>query len=422
VSGVLTRAKVADVESAELTDNGVDEMLALAERLRRQNGGSLDESAIQAVAEATGAPIDYVRLAVKLRVERKKRNFASAVRANFLTLEPDTRRYVSSGLIGTLAAFFTALEARVSQFTQFFNDSSYGVFSMLGLVAFMFGLYNLAVARENRVAAVSGAILAGGFFVTRSLFSFLMFVPMNVESITLVPVTIGGAVAGIFLNRIFSLNRKKLGLRDPVQDRQELLAQLHALREQLHSGEQSMAFLSVDVVGSTRLKQNADPLAVEFTFNEYHDFVERIAKKHGGRVHSTAGDGVTCAFDHSQSAFAAAKNMQAELIELNLHRNKLAVPLAIRCGIHSGNVLAPDATDVTSLNFATVIDIAAHAQKHAVPGGIAVTMSAAEEMSSDLESIGPVLEIEGTRVAVWQPRKAIVTPDLTVRNSVPNAG
>jgi class 3 adenylate cyclase len=314
---------------------------------------------------------------------------------------------VTSGVFAAGAAFLTILEAKVSQATQFFNGSAYGIFSMFALVVMMAGFYNMAVARETRVAAISGAILTGGLMVMRSVFAALLFVRLTVEPIMLLPVGIAGAAAGVMLNRMFAQNRTKLGLRDPVQDRQELLAQLHQLREKLHSGEQSMTFLSVDIVGSTKLKQNADPLAVEFTFNEYHQFVERAARKYGGRVHSTAGDGAICAFDHPQQAYGAARNLQSGLIELNTLRNKLGVPISIRCGVHSGTVVAPDASDVTSLNFAEVIDIAAHLQKVTPPGGIAVSEAAASGLIGGFDAVGPArAEVEGVQAAIWVPKPA----------------
>lgn len=380
-------------------------MLVLAERLRRQNGGVLDESAIQAVAEASGAPVESVRLALKLKEESERGSLVTTVRAQFRTLEPDTRRYVTSGLMATAGAFLTVVESKVSQVTQLFNGSAYGIFGMLAILAFMAGLYNMVVARDPKVAAISGGILTGGMMVMNSIFSAIFLVKMTAEPILLLPVTIAGVVAGVLLHRLFDRNRKKLGLRDPIQERQELLHQLHELREKLHSGEQSMTFLSVDIVGSTRMKQNADPLAVEFTFNEYHQFVERIARKYGGQVHSTAGDGVTCAFDHPQQAFGAARNLQSGLIELNTFRNKIGVPLTLRCGIHSGTVLTPDASDVTSLNFAQVIDIAAHLQKITPPGGIAVSEAAANGLIGGMDAVGTERgECEGTKAAIWVPK------------------
>lgn len=382
-------------------------MLVLAERLRQQNGGVLDESAIQAVAEASGAPVESVRLALKLKEENEQRSLASTVRAQFRTLEPDTRRYVTSGLLAAAGAFLNVLDSKVSQVTELLNGSVYGIFSMLAILAFMAGLYNVVIARNTKVAAISGGILTGAMMVLHSLFSAVFMVKMNAEPVMLLPVTFFGIAGGAFLQGLFDKNRKKLGLRDPLQERQELLSQLHELREKLHSGEQSMTFLSVDIVGSTRMKQNADPLAVEFTFNEYHQFVERIVRKNGGQIHSTAGDGVTCAFDHPQQAFGAARNLQAGLIELNMLRNKLGVPLTLRCGIHSGTVVTPDASDVTSLNFAQVIDIAAHLQKITPPGGIAVSEAAAGGLIGGMDAVGTERgEVEGVHAAIWVPKRA----------------
>gem|GEM_PF-496080 len=408
------------LEEIPISEDSVDQMLVLAERLRQQNGGQLDDNVIQAVSEATGAPLEYVRLAVKLRSEKQKRSLLSTWRAQFLTLEPETRRYVAAGMFGTAGAALTIIEAKVDKIYQPIDGSSYGVFAMVGLVAFLLGLYNVAIARDSRVAAVSGAILTGSYFVMRSLFAMLLAVTLRVESILLIPVVIAGAVLGLAAHRLFERNRNKLGLKDPLKERQELLKQLHELRDKLHSGEQSMTFLSVDIVGSTRMKQNADPLAVEFTFNEYHHYVERITRKHGGRVHSTAGDGVICAFDHPQSAFSAAKNIQGELIELNTHRNKIGIPIAVRCGVHSGTVVAPDAEDVTKLNFAEVIDIAAHLQKASPVGGIAVSEPAASHLIGGMSAVGPRrLQTMEIAAAVWLP-KQLAEPGLATPPPIPN--
>lgn len=395
------------------SEDSVDEMLILAERLRRQNGGELDDSAIQAVSEATGAPLDYVRLAVKLRAD-KKSNFFGAMRAQFMTLEPETRRLVVAGMSGTGAAFLSILDRRMLMMT----GVNYGFFSMAAIVVFLVGLYSTSVSRETRTAALSGAILTGALFFARSVFAALLFVPLNVSPFFLIPVAVLGACLGVLSMRLFDQNRKKLGFRDPVEERQELLAQLHSLKERLHSGAQALTFLSIDVVGSTRMKQGADPLAVEFTFNEYHQFVERITKTYNGRVHSTAGDGVICAFDHPQEAFGAARNMQSSLIELNLHRNKLGVPITVRCGIHTGTVVAPDASDVTTLNFTPVIDIASHLQKLTPPGGIAVSSSAADGLIGGMDAVGKTrAETEGVQAAIWCPRVSIAQVPVVPENA-----
>jgi class 3 adenylate cyclase len=377
-------------------------MLQLAERLREQNGGTLDDSAILAVAEATGAPVDYVRLAVKMRGEsEKKRSGLAKIRDAFLTLEPDVRRGVSSAVAGTFAGMLTALEAG----TQNLAYDPSAVFGMLKIVAITLGLYNVCISRDARSAAIAGAILGGISFAAYTLFAFVLGL-RGIDSSVLIPMTLLGAVAGVALYRTVDRYRASLGLRDPVKERQELLRQLVGIQEKLRSGEQSMTFLSLDIVGSTRMKEFADPLSVEFTFNEYHRFVEMIAKRYGGRVHSTAGDGIICVFDNPHQAFGAARNIQTGIIELNQFRNKIGTPIVLRAGIHSGSVMAASAGDVTSIAFAHVIDIAAHLQKVCPPGGVVVSEGAAWHLPGGTDAVGAE-RVESQNVAgrIWTPKR-----------------
>lgn len=396
-SGLLPRE---DFSAAPLSDDGVDQMLMLAERLKTANGGVLDDAAVQAVAEATGAPVEYVRLAVKLRAEKHKTGAVGNVRAQFLTLDPDTRRLVLIGTTATICALLTAIENRLGTVV-----SNYGVLSMLGILAVTVGLYGVATSKDNRYAMVGGAILGGGFFAMYAVFAMILQVKVSIEPVALVPVLLGSAVGGFGLYALVSKYRRQLGLKDPIKERQQLLSQLVELQDKLRSGEKSMTFLSVDIVGSTRMKEQADPLSVEFTFNEYHQFVDRITRKYGGRVHSTAGDGVTCAFDHPQQAFGAARTIQTGLIELNTFRNKIGTPIRLRCGVHTGTVVAPDGEDVTSVNFSHVIDIAAHIQKVSPVGGVAVSDAAAMFIPGGTGTVGTervsAMDVAGT---IWQPK------------------
>jgi class 3 adenylate cyclase len=284
---------------------------------------------------------------------------------------------------------------------------------MLALITLAGGLYNLGVARESRVAGICGAILGGGYWAIRAVFLFLLAAKVHVEAMVLIPFTFGGAFCGIAVHRWFQKSRTKLGLKDPAAERQLMLEQLVSLQEKLRSGEQSFTFVSVDIVGSTRMKERSDPLSVEFTFNEYHQFVERIVKRYGGRIHSTAGDGVTAAFEHPQSGFGASRTIQAGVIELNTHRNKIGVPIVLRVGVHTGTVVAPDATDITKLNFAHVIDIAAHMQKCCPPGGVAVSDAASVYLHGGPDTVGlEAFEVDGIKGRIWQP-KTIVGPTAT---------
>lgn len=406
--------QIFQTSEVPIGEDTVDQMLVLAERIRASNGGEMDESAIQAVAEATGAPVEYVRLAIRLRSEKKEErpSFLAGMRNQFLTLEPTTRRYVTTATLASGCALLIDLE-------EGFQPNRYGIFQMLALALACVSLYYIGASRDRRTAALSGAIFGGGLFFMHHLFGFLLQMRMDSEPSFILVASGVGAVVGVLLNRIVDLNRGRLGLKDPVEDRQEMLRQLHRLRDRLHSGEQSLTFLSVDIVGSRKLKQlAADPLSVEFTFNEYHHFVERVTQRHGGRVHSTAGDGVISAFETPAQAFAAAKHVQTELFELNTFRNRIGSPIVLRCGVHSGTVVAPDASDLSSLNFADVIDGAAHLQKLAPPGGIVVSELTARQLPGGTAAVGAGwVDVHDLRGVVWPPKNTL---SVGIRSSSPS--
>ncbi len=374
-------------------------MLVLAERLLAREGTELDDAAILAISEATGVPKEYVRLSVSRFSKEKRPSFFARVRGAFLALEPDDRRYVISG---GLATMFAASLAAASS-----TEDRYGAFGTFALVLIGMGLWNVAISPNVRTAATAGALFGGLSFIARSLFSMLLQSEDRYHAAFLIPFVVGGALGSVLLFLIVNKNRARLGLRDPAEERQDLLTQLHNLQARLREGEQSLTFLSLDIVGSTKMKEVADPLSVEFTFTEYHRFVEMAAKRYGGRIHSTAGDGVTCAFPHPQQAYGAARFIQAGLVELNTHRNKIGAPIRLRAGIHAGTVVAPAGQDFSKINFAHVIDVSAHLQKAAPVGGIAISEAAALSLPGGPASVGSgTVEVESVRAYVWEPKPA----------------
>lgn len=394
----MQREQLQEVGQTDLSDDGVQQMLELAERLREANGGELDESAILAVSEATGAPIEYVRLAVRLRPEEKKRGLAHRLRSEYLALEPDVRRNVLAGSLGVLFALTSVMSHLVSPAVN-------GLLGVVQILAATAVVYLVAVARDPRSAAITGALTMLVGFIATTIFQALIPGTGALSAPLMIPYTLFGTLGAMLVNMVVAKNRKKLGLKDPIKERQDLLRQLEELKQKLNSGEQAVTFLSVDIVGSTRMKEQADHLSIEYTFNEYHQFVERIARKYGGRVHSTAGDGMICAFDSPAQAFGAAKNIQTGMIELNTFGNKTGIPIALRAGIHAGVVVAPDPGDIASVNFAHVIDIAAHMQKVSPIGGIAISEPAANGLPGGAISVGlERVETQNVVGILWQSK------------------
>lgn len=381
----------------------------LARRIR-ESTGSLDDSAILAVAEATGAPVDYVRLAVHSLPEEKSATPFDRVKSSFLAFNHNMRRYVMAGVMATVIGLLLSV-------VRLFGDES-GLIGSLAILVMIGGLWNSGVSRNAGTAAVSGGIVAGLGFLMVTAFTFLFGLFPAVPStgpqagflLLFLP---AGLLGGLIAYGVGVFARRKLGLKDPAKERQELLHQLLEIQDRLRSDEKFVTFLSVDIVGSTRMKSESDPISIEFTFNEYHKFVESVAFRHGGRVHSTAGDGVTVAFEDPKQAYAGARALLAGLFEFNAFRNRIGKPIELRAGLHTGSVLAPG-QDIKSVNFAHVIDIAAHMQKVAPVGCLAVSDATATYLPGGRSSVGEEsIEAQDVRGTIWRP-KSKVAPQAVV--------
>jgi class 3 adenylate cyclase len=389
---------------SSLSEDAWQEILLLASRLKAQHG-QLDDAAVLAVAEATGAPEDFVRLAVRSARAARRETLVERLKASFVAFDPTVRRLTMAGVFGIVAGLASAIGSAL-------RDAS-GFMGSIVMLAVLAAAWNSGVAKTPRDGALAGAAFGGVGFLVSTMFTFLFGFLPNVSqkgppSFMLLVVVLAGLVAGAGAQGFVNTNRKRLGIKDPVEERQELLAQLAEIQERLRSDERFVTFMSVDIVGSTRHKEDNDPLDVEFTFGEYHRFVQTVAERFGGRLHSTAGDGVTCVFEVPAMAYAAGRALLSGLFEFNSYRNKLKSPIDVRAGINTGSVHAPGQS-LTSVNFAHVIDVAAHLQKAGEPGTLVVGESTAQYLPGGLEGLGgEVIETHYARAAVWRPRHRLL--------------
>ncbi len=407
---------------ALLKDSSVLEALQLAERVQSLKGQPLDDDDLHAVAETTGVSVEYVRLVYEAKESEEDTSKLSAIRRQYSALNADTKRYVASSIFAVFGALITQFGFRISLSLQAAagNKADYSFFQMVGMLILAGAAYNSAIARNKLVAGISGAIAGISFCLINALFAMLFLLPFKSQPFFVLFFGFGGFIVGQIIHDLVQKNGKKYGIQSPSESRQELLKQLVDLQDRLKEGKQNATFLSLDIVGSTRLKMDADPLAVEFTFSEYQNYVASIVAKHGGRIHNTSGDGTTCAFDHPQQAFMAARNIQAGMIEFNSLRNKLSGPLVVRAGIHMGEVVVPSAGDLTTVNYSDVIDIAAHLQKEAPPGGIAISFDSAQTLRGGAESVGRTqIKVGTVQACIWQPAVSLPTTALTAATPPP---
>ncbi|HUQ49690.1 MAG TPA: protein kinase [Terriglobales bacterium] len=149
----------------------------------------------------------------------------------------------------------------------------------------------------------------------------------------------------------------------------------------LHQGKRHLAFLSIDVVGSTKMKIGEDKLVVEHAFSEYKKFVERILKGNNIWKVTWTPDGIMCAFFTAQEATKAAQAVLSELEWFNDGVHRLRTPFSVRCGINTGEVIFPEHKGMEEISD-EVIDVAGHMQKYAAPGALWLAQEVLAEMET----------------------------------------
>ena len=155
-----------------------------------------------------------------------------------------------------------------------------------------------------------------------------------------------------------------------------LLTEMIELRRALNRGEQHRCVMVVDAARSSVMKSKSDPLVAEWSFRAYQEFITAQVTQNGGRIHSTAGDGAIAVFDGAENAYSCARSIQTHIADFNQNVNRLKDPFRLRIGLHCGVVSG----ELEEVQFAAVIDIAAHIEAASQIGGIAVTASIAEQL------------------------------------------
>jgi class 3 adenylate cyclase len=191
-----------------------------------------------------------------------------------------------------------------------------------------------------------------------------------------------------------------------VADRLSLLRQYSEAQKTLSKGQRHLAFLSVDVVGSTAMKRNEDKLLIEHAFVEYRKFVERSLRAHNLWKVSSTPDGTMAAFYTEDDAVAAGKQILNELPWFNDGVHKLQTPFAVRCGVNAGEVIFPDDKTVDQVTD-FVIDLAGHMQKYAAPNALWL----AKEVLDGLQEkngfrLVTTQEVDGRATYEWLPSVA----------------
>jgi class 3 adenylate cyclase len=186
-------------------------------------------------------------------------------------------------------------------------------------------------------------------------------------------------------------------------DRGELLRAFAEAKKKLDALGREVAFLSIDVVGSTAMKESEESAAIQYDFAEYRKMVEKILGNHGILKSTWTPDGVMGCFPSIDQAIQAGKDVIMGLDAFNREVKLMREDFAVRCGVNAGYVHFDEATPLESMSD-RVIDIAGHMQKYAEPNTVAVARKVIEPLRNPggFEPTDKI--VDGYEVSRWMPR------------------
>ena len=181
----------------------------------------------------------------------------------------------------------------------------------------------------------------------------------------------------------------------------------------------TVTVLFCDWAGSTEIGERLDPEALRRVQSEWFDLAERTLLEHGGTVEKFIGDAVMAVFglpdaheDDALRAVRAAAALRRGMDELNeAFERDLAVRLAIRTGITTGEAVTGDPTLRQSLVTGDVVNTAKRLEESAAVGEIVVG-AATRALVASAATLEPLPDVaaKGKRDAV--PAWRVVAVDV----------
>ncbi|HEY1976742.1 MAG TPA: hypothetical protein VGG89_09370 [Candidatus Baltobacteraceae bacterium] len=219
----------------------------------------------------------------------------------------------------------------------------------------------------------------------------------------------------VALDRVFALIHRELWARAPLpaaqksvlaadseEAREELVRKYREIEQALNDAKRKRCtFLSIDVVGSTQMKDGESDIDITATFKAYEDLLKRTFLVNRAWKQAWTPDGVMICFVDRDKALASAKSILEKLDPFNRRDNKLKTPFQVRCGMNEGDVAIFEDTNLEKV-VDHIIDVAGHMQKHAAPD----TLWMSEELYNALDDrsgFGPAdAEVDGLTAYAWK--------------------
>lgn len=184
-------------------------------------------------------------------------------------------------------------------------------------------------------------------------------------------------------------------------DRDELIKLFAETKKKLDNMGQDLAFLSIDIMDSTGMKQGEEKASIEHDFKEYKLMVDKIISRHKAVKSAWTPDGVMICFSDIEDAVNAGKDVIRSLDNFNRNIKTIKQNFRVRCGVNSGFVYCDESTPMEEMSD-RVIDIAGHMQKYAQANSIFMGKAAVWPLQdrSGFEPAGK--EVDGLEAVVWK--------------------
>ena len=186
-------------------------------------------------------------------------------------------------------------------------------------------------------------------------------------------------------------------------DRKELMALFAETKRRLDGMGRELAFLSIDVVGSTAMKEQEHAPIVQLDFDEYRKLVERVFNANGVIKATWTPDGVMACFSQLDTAVKAGQGVIYSLDHFNREVKLMKSPFVVRCGVNAGFIYLDDDVPLEQVSD-RVIDIAGHMQKHAEPNTVAVAKSIIKPLADVAGFERTEKVVDGLEVFSWKPQ------------------
>lgn len=188
---------------------------------------------------------------------------------------------------------------------------------------------------------------------------------------------------------------------DP-SDREKLLELYANTKKALEEQKKLLSFLSIDVVGSTKMKEDEDAAIASRDFARYKEMVEGIIKRHKYLKASWTPDGVMICFRDTEHAVKAGQDVLRELERFNREIKAMKTDFKVRIGINSGSVLYDEKVPMEEMSD-RVIDIAGHMQKYAAVNSIFINKESVAARATEFGFVPSSKIVDGCEVFEWKP-------------------